>query len=257
MSEELIENQNNESTADSTTQSSQVDDVQAVDATASEQTPEAAESTEEATGTVTQEQLDEFQRQLEISNKKAEDFQKGMDKWKTIAKGLKETKQEVSYVDPAGMEDWDRLSMMMDEKLASVREFSEKQERTEAIEEIADMPYSKELGPEIQSKMQDITVDPLLGNLPFRKQLEIARSQAIADNASLIAEINKVSGMNEAYSHQQVKRTVAQAPQTSSSSQVQDKAMDLLSRIGSMTREEYAEKKQEIDALMRESMNIR
>jgi hypothetical protein len=263
MSEILTENQNTEETqesaVDSTTQSSQVDDTQAAatpDMGAAEPT-EAVASTEETTGGVTQEQLDEIQRQLEVSNKKAEDFQKGMDKWKTIAKELKTQKAEPSYVDPAGLEDWERLDQMLDEKLASVREIAEKQERTEAIEEIADMPYSKELGPEIQSKMQEITVDPLLGNLPFRKQLEIARSQAIADNASLIAEINKASGMQEAYSHQQVKRTVAQAPTTSSTSQVQEKAQDLLSRIGSMSREEYAEKKSEIDALMRENLNIR
>ncbi len=259
MSDELTENQINESTADSTTQSSQVEDNQAGATTSevAEETTEAADSNEEATGEVNQEQIEEIQRQLELAQKKAEDFQKGMDKWKTIAKELKTQKAERAYVDPEGLDDWERISQLMDEKLEVVREVSERQERQEAIEEISELPYSKELGPEIQTKMQAIREDELLSNLPFKKQLQIARSEAIADNSDLIAEINRAAGMKEAYSHQSIKKTAATAPTTSSSSQVTQKAEDLLSRIGSMSREEYIEKKSEIDRSMRDRLGIR
>ena len=260
MSEETTEIQTQGQGAPTTDQSP----VETASTEETVQTPEVAQTeTQETQTTPVVEQaaqtetVDEATRQAELDawKKKSEDFQKGMEKWKTIARDLK-SQQSTPKPITEPTDDWGRIDQMLDQKLSRLMGVAETQERQSAIEEIAELPFTKELGPEIQAKLNEIAKDEGLKGLPFKRQLEIARSQAIADNAHLIAEISEGRGLSRAYGNQEIKGKAAGTPERSSAAVVQN-AGSILDRVQSMTREEYIANIDEIERETRALLNIK
>lgn len=245
------------------TNSSQVTDT--ATASTSQNSDQGADSgiaadTQTTTNVTTTETPDlaAIQAELETYKKKASDFEGMGKKWQTIAKDLKsQIATSSSTTKPIEeMNDWERLDSVIESKLSRLMGVAEEQDRSRVIDAMADLPYTKELGPEIKAKLNEFDQDAFFKDLPFQRRMELARAQAIAENAHIIAEISEGRGLQKAYANQGIKETKATGSTETSNATVTQTTDNILDRVASMSREEYVKNKPEIEKAVRASLGL-
>lgn len=191
--------------------------------------------------------------ELSKAQKKAADAEAGLKKWKTISKDLiKQMKETKSGEQGEGIdEDFKELHQLLKKELAPLQQKIMEQEQAEVLNEIAEMPYTKELGPEIKTEF-----DKLDHITDYRARIETARAFAIAKNAHLLAEIGKEAGMQEAYSNQNEKKAQKGSGERSAA-QTGDTQTGVLDKLkGGMSTEDFRANSAEIDKELKAMLGI-
>ncbi len=215
------------------------------------QTSETSETSEEST-----EETDETAGNEELvkAQKKAADAEAGLKKWKTISKDLIKQMKEAKETGESGGEldeDFKDLHALLKKELAPLQAKVMEQEQSEILNEIAEMPYTKELGPEIKAEFDK------LGHIEnYRARIETARAFAIANSAHLLAELGQEAGMAKAYKNQGEKKAQKGSGERSAAQTGGDEKSVLDKLKGGMSTADYREHAEDIDKELKAMLGI-